>query len=352
MNRKLSRRERVTILVCVNVVTIAGLLYGFELFLRLTDPAAKLGLDGVYEGRLYTWGHEVVNNRYGFRERQFPVPKPKDTFRIVVLGDSFTWGAGLAVEQRYTNVLEDLLKAKYPQKNTEVLNFGTPGGPTILQRDILRKYKDLAEPDLIILGFCLNDPQPRAQDYSAERERFDRKYGPTLRRIRRGLSFVGLVCMGERLDKAVSRLAEIVGAIPRWQVALQRTYEKNSPEWLAFIIALKDIKTMSDEMALPPPIFAVLNQGTSTDRPTNYSHPDEELKLYLQWYHQAETTAAELGFTTCNYEKEIAAELSHKPIAVNLVDVHPSKELHRVYAEKLAVIVVRYMVGERAKFGV
>ena len=102
---------------------------------------------------------------------------------------------------------------------------------------------------------------------------------------------------------------------------------------------------MSDEMKLPPPVFAVLNQGTHTDQPTDYNNPDEELKIYLQWYHQAEKAASELGFAAYGHEKEIASQLSNEILAVNVVDVHPSKELNQLYAKELFDLIDHYVTG-------
>ncbi len=98
---------------------------------------------------------------------------------------------------------------------------------------------------------------------------------------------------------------------------------------------------MSDEMKLPAPIFAVLNQGTYTDRPTDYSNPDEELKIFLQWYHQAEEAASKAGFKAYNHEKEIISQLSNEILAVNIVDGHPSKGLNQIYAKKLFDVIAQ-----------
>jgi len=88
-------------------------------------------------------------------------------------------------------------------------------------------------------------------------------------------------------------------------------------------------------MDLPQPLFAILNQGTYTDRPTDYNNPDEELQLYLSWYWQAEKTAAMLGFHPVNFVPELAQEMTTEPIAVTVLDGHPSAKVHRIYAEKL-----------------
>jgi hypothetical protein len=114
---------------------------------------------------------------------------------------------------------------------------------------------------------------------------------------------------------------------------------KASPEWRGFEQALRDIKSISDARGLPSPIFAVLNEGTYTDRPTDYNNPDAALRRRLRWYHQAEAAAAKIGFKTLNFEKDIAQQLSRESLAVNVVDRHPSARLNRIYARKLHEVI-------------
>ena len=77
--------------------------------------------------------------------------KPPGVFRIVVLGDSFTFGEEVGDEETYSHYLQELL----PQ--TEVLNLGVHGYGhdqmlLYLQEEGLR-YK----PDLVVLGFLTVD---------------------------------------------------------------------------------------------------------------------------------------------------------------------------------------------------
>lgn len=198
--------------------------YGFELWLKHSDPRSKLPQNGVIDGATYTWGHRVINNRYGFRERDFSIPKPLKTFRVMVLGDSLTWGVGLSVEQRYTNLTEHLLQKQFPEKRIEVLNFAEAGTATTRQKSVLVQYRDLVQPDLIVVGFCLNDPQPREQNWSIEREQLANKL-TSYRYCLGGLSLIGMKHISGRLSTAPYVFAEAVGYIPDWQTALQRTYE-------------------------------------------------------------------------------------------------------------------------------
>src|ERR1043166_9729043 len=73
----------------------------------------------------YSWGHPIVRNRYGFREKEFATPTPKEIQRIMVIGDSLTEGPGLMAEERFTALLQKKLGAGY-----EVLNFGVGGYDT------------------------------------------------------------------------------------------------------------------------------------------------------------------------------------------------------------------------------
>jgi lysophospholipase L1-like esterase len=331
--KKKQWRHCLTLLV-LNLFIILVVLHSFEFILSRTHPGAKLPYNGVINGTQYTWGHEVVKNSYGFREREFVTPKPPGTVRIMVLGDSLTFGVGLRAEERYSRLLEDLMNNAFPSLRYEVLNFGRNGFSTLEERDVLREYINKVEPDLLIVGFCLNDTQPRSQVYSIERARFNKRQGKVIKKIYRFLNVLGLDYTADLFKDASYRFAERRGHFPSWQVALDRTYEEGSKEWKDFVTALEDIRSMSNRMGLPAPIFVTLNQGTYTDKSTDYANPDEALETYLRWYHQVERTAFNSGFHVTNHENELK-NMKAEPLSVNILDAHPSPNLNRVYAEKL-----------------
>ncbi len=319
-------------IVLVNLLILLALIYGFEYYLSLTDPKLKLPPEPVEE-----------INQYGFREREFAVPKPPGVCRIMAIGDSFTWGKEVWVEERFTTLLESYLNQAYPYKKFEVINFGHSGAHTSKERDTLRRYKDTVDPDLILVGFVLNDPQPRRQTYSVEREQWEQKYGNSIDDFLEEVEQWRLERTADLIRKALDNFIVKAGIVPRWQDAMQRTYEQDSPQWQQFERALRDIKSMSDEMGLPQPIFAVLNQGTYTDRPTDYNNPDEELQVFLAWYWQAEESAAQLGFNPINFQEEFADQLDGQILAVHILDLHPSAAMHRVYAQKMFDEVSKYV---------
>jgi len=103
----------------------------------------------------YWLNHEVkyTYNADGLHERfNYAVEKPADTFRIITLGDSFTYGANVNTKDNWTEKLEDLLNSDQEINHLkfEVINLGVSGFdiPYLIKRyqDIGAKY----HPDLII----------------------------------------------------------------------------------------------------------------------------------------------------------------------------------------------------------
>ena len=101
-------------------------------------------------------------NAAGFRGPALPGPKPRGVYRLVVLGDAFTWGHGVRERQAYPKRLEQRLNARRGTMHgrgsrVEVVNLGLVGaGP----RDFLYhlEHTGLAlAPDLVIVGLSAID---------------------------------------------------------------------------------------------------------------------------------------------------------------------------------------------------
>ncbi|MGL5133444.1 MAG: SGNH/GDSL hydrolase family protein [Planktothrix sp.] len=107
-----------------------------------------------YEGESY-----IAINSDGLRDKEYAIAKPKNTFRIAVLGDSFTLASQVAVESNYTSVLEKTLGKcqQFEGKNIEVLNFGVDGYGTAQQLITLREKVGKYNPDLVIFSFFVGN---------------------------------------------------------------------------------------------------------------------------------------------------------------------------------------------------
>ena len=114
-----------------------------------------------------TW--EVSLNSMGFREKEFSSKKASSTFRILCVGDSWTFGANVDQKYAYPQRLSALLKQEFPEASFEVLNLGVLAYTSYQGLELLKtKIEDLA-PDMVLIGFGMNDasvPGYRDKDMS------------------------------------------------------------------------------------------------------------------------------------------------------------------------------------------
>lgn len=99
-------------------------------------------------------------NSDGFRGPQYSLIKPANTFRIIMLGDSETFSYMLNQEDVLVSQLEKLLNQNSRALHYEVLNFGVEGYNTFQELEQLKTKGLKYDPDLVILNYCLNDPEP------------------------------------------------------------------------------------------------------------------------------------------------------------------------------------------------
>lgn len=94
-------------------------------------------------------------NSWGFRGGEFKREKDPAKVRIAVLGDSIAFGIGIDYEQTFPRLLERSLRGRGVE--AEVYNFGVVGYNTIQEYELLKTVVFSTSPDIIILGYTLND---------------------------------------------------------------------------------------------------------------------------------------------------------------------------------------------------
>lgn len=97
----------------------------------------------------------------GLRDHQYTIPKPENVFRIVVIGDSVTYGLGGQREDTFVKQLESLIDKISPADSPaiEVINLGVAGYNIHQIVERLRLWGLQFQPDLILYAYVLNDPQ-------------------------------------------------------------------------------------------------------------------------------------------------------------------------------------------------
>lgn len=116
-------------------------------------------------------GTPVELNRRGLRGPEVEVPKPPGRTRVLAMGDSVTYGFGVAREDTFPFLLRERLAAR-GWGDVEVVNAGVPGystyqGVVHLERDLLA-----LEPDVVLFAYMNNDRwDSRGDVHTAERIR-------------------------------------------------------------------------------------------------------------------------------------------------------------------------------------
>lgn len=187
------------------VLGVLVVALGLEVTLRVTDAVREVEepLSGSHQSDAYLGWSGKPNLRLRFRRAEFDAlvqhdaegwrqpepPRPAaPTSRILVLGDSFTWGWGVSQGQVFTDLLQAALPATVAMYNRGVPGFGTAQEYLLLQRELAtRTY------DAVVLLFYINDLSDNISARQGRRPYFELVDGELLPRNQPALPVINPV---------------------------------------------------------------------------------------------------------------------------------------------------------------
>src|SRR5579884_3380549 len=127
--------------------------YATQLKHPVADP--QLSFAHVPNSSAFLMGAPVSINSHGHRDREYSVAKPADVYRIVMAGDSTTFGWGVPVEQTVAKILErELNKTGLPgYRQVEVINAGVGNYDTVQEVTHYLTYDRPFHPNLVVLEY-------------------------------------------------------------------------------------------------------------------------------------------------------------------------------------------------------
>jgi lysophospholipase L1-like esterase len=125
-----------------------------RLYVATSDPHVPYVLRPGIETTLR--GIPTRVNEFGLRGPSISREPPPGVHRVLALGDSATFGAGLPVEQTFPALLERELTERSGGR-WEVLNAGVDGYNTEAELGFLRERGLAMHPRTVVVGFNLND---------------------------------------------------------------------------------------------------------------------------------------------------------------------------------------------------
>lgn len=129
-------------------------LYGFvpdAMLPWIREPGSVL--EGI--SRTGEFHFHYKHNSLGFRGRDHEIEKEPGVFRIVGIGDSFTYGVGASADATFLARIEATLSARGGE--VEAINLGMPRYWPEPEALVLEHYGLRYKPDLVIVGVMLGD---------------------------------------------------------------------------------------------------------------------------------------------------------------------------------------------------
>jgi hypothetical protein len=151
-----SKGPSIFINLLVSLLTLVTFICIAEVTLQKLQTPTNLVIDK-------NWFKKNVSlNSRGYRDFEYSSERPEKTFRILVLGDSMTFGHGIDKSSNtYPKILETHLNNKTSKQKFEVINLAYPGYNTDSQLYDLYIKGFNFQPDMVFLGYYHNDiPRP------------------------------------------------------------------------------------------------------------------------------------------------------------------------------------------------
>lgn len=102
--------------------------------------------------------YRVTVNNLGFRGTGIiPMEKPPGAYRILCLGDSYTFGAYVDDDRTWPAQLGATMDGRVPGRQAQVINAGISGFTIEDELAFLKEHGLSLSPDMVIVAFVLND---------------------------------------------------------------------------------------------------------------------------------------------------------------------------------------------------
>ncbi|HYN00951.1 MAG TPA: SGNH/GDSL hydrolase family protein [Vicinamibacteria bacterium] len=258
-------------------------------------------------------------NSLGYRDVERALSKPAGVRRVVSLGDSFAWGVGIEHDDTYARRVERVLNRR-PGEHWEVVQLARPGMGTVEQAEQLAEEGFAYEPDVVVLGFVLNDSEDenaaearRARDWEeTRRERQERRTG------RRFLD-------RSALWRFVAGRLEATGQNQRRLEAYRSQFLPGYPGWAACRAGLARMGALCRERHVP---FVVMIFPLFAD-------PLDERYPFADIHAQVAQAAREAGAEVIDLLPAYRNLRSSLLVVDGANDEHPNEIAHRIAAQEL-----------------
>ena len=158
----------------------------------------------------------VRYNKHGYRDYEYSLKKPEGIFRVLILGDSQTFGSGIKnLEETWVKKLEAKLQNERRNESIEVLSISGPGWNSDTHLYELFENGFKFNPDLVILAYYHNDiPFPISVNCNSSE-----------RKVVTNINIFQSYKLSRFIDFRINRLLEKFGEKPSYPDCLNQVYD-------------------------------------------------------------------------------------------------------------------------------
>lgn len=164
--------------------------------------------------------------------KEYSINKPQNTYRIIALGDSYTYGMFVNTGENWTELLETSLREKCIKSNFEVINLGMAGYDIqySLERFKIRGLK--YDPDLVIWLLQNNDFEELSEIMREKEASFSadlKKTGAWQEMVKKGIPYPPERLMTNEMHKLSEKIGnkEIIEIQKNYLTELNNIYTAN-----------------------------------------------------------------------------------------------------------------------------
>ena len=277
-----------------------------------------------------------VEIRSPIREPNFRGFEPRlsrhtDTYRILVVGDSFSWGHGVHPEDSFPRRLETRLDTVSRGDDFEVVNWSRPGWNTVVEYRSVEASIDKISPDLLLLTFVLNDPEP-----------FDLKKLAVLRtELRRGeprLPPSAYLYRNSQFYAMVWDRIENTRIHRAYSTYYHSLYE--GPDWKNCLKALESFRDLAHARSIPMAVILF----------PIFDSPMDDAYAYTDLHDKIREVGQSLGIPVLDLLEAYRGVDVYRLALVPYTDAHPNELAHRIAADFILDYLARARLVPRLDY--
>ena len=280
-----------------------------------TGGGGNPALAQIYAG-LYTY------NSDGIRDREVDRPAPPGEFRILAVGDSFTFGQGVAFDDCYPQRLQRELNRPGAARRIRVINAGKAAANTDWEFRYLEGRGAVYQPDLVLVQFYANDVEYREYQVDPVSRHERRTWLSPINQL--FSKSYALFFLRDHFDRSVEQIRRLVysDVPPDYLSTLAERVRQNDFGWRLCLESFERLAAWSQAQQVPLVVSL-------------WPHPGEQHEGVTQIHTLLGAHLKRLGLPSVDLS-EVVNRIDPARQIAHSFDHHPSPHYHAAAARRIA----------------